>query len=324
MYNQIQFVMKRKSITLTIPHRLMIAGLFASLQYHAAAQVSHAVGVTNNVFTPNEITIHVGDTVIWYNTEGNHNVNGTRDTYPSNPESFGNEVAAGWVFSHVFTLPGVYDYQCDPHTRSNMYGKVIVLETAPDTLSVHFSGMDPHMGQMLTLYVRDLATGAYLDTMVVEEIEDAGFEIESYVIEPGGTYQIDFYADHNENGMYDSPPVDHAWRMETGEAMGNLEVEFAHNTEFTDIFGPTGVDYNTSGSVISLYPNPATDLLRVESEEDLESISVISFSGATLMNISNRSSRYTEVSLEGIPSGVYLIRVNTSGGISHISRLVKN
>jgi hypothetical protein len=47
-------------------------------------------------------------------------------TYATNPESFGNEVGTGWVFSHVFTIEGVYDYQCDPHTRSNMFGKVIV------------------------------------------------------------------------------------------------------------------------------------------------------------------------------------------------------
>ena len=82
--------------------------------------------VTNNKFSPVEITISEGDTIIWTNSEGNHNVNGTQGTYPSNPESFGNDVATGWVWSHVFTIEGVYEYQCDPHVRSQMFGTVIV------------------------------------------------------------------------------------------------------------------------------------------------------------------------------------------------------
>lgn len=96
-------------------------------------QVSHTVGVTNNVFTPSELTINAGDTVIWNNTEGSHNVNGTQETYPANPESFGNSVGTGWVYSYVFTIPGTYDYQCDPHVQYGMVGKITVQSTATST-----------------------------------------------------------------------------------------------------------------------------------------------------------------------------------------------
>ena len=62
------------------------------------------------------MTINVGDTVNWVNIGGSHNVNGTLLTFPLNPEGFGNSVSGiNWSFSHVFTLPGVYNYQCDPH-----------------------------------------------------------------------------------------------------------------------------------------------------------------------------------------------------------------
>jgi predicted lipoprotein with Yx(FWY)xxD motif len=160
--------------------------------------------------------------------------------FPSNPESFGNAVGSGWVFSHVFTIPGLYDYQCNPHVNFGMVGSVNVMEVEGDTLTVSFNGMNPHLGQMLTLYVRDFATHKTLDTIVVPEIENADFIVESYVIKRGNKYVIDFYADHNGNGMYDTPPTDHAWRIETGEVMGNMEVDFSHNTNFTDIqsFGP--------------------------------------------------------------------------------------
>jgi predicted lipoprotein with Yx(FWY)xxD motif len=109
-------------------------------------------------------------------------------------------------------------------------------------LRVRFSGMDPHVGQMLTLFVRLSPAGQYLDTVVVVEIDDADFDVISYMIEPGQVYLVDFYADHNGNGMYDAPPTDHAWRVKTNQAMGDLDVEFMHNTNFTDIMPPEGPD----------------------------------------------------------------------------------
>ena len=105
---------------------LLILILIAATHYAVAAQTSDTVVVSNNKFTPVEITISAGDSIIWINSEGNHNVNGTLDTNPMNPSSFGNEVGTGWVFSHVFTGEGTYEYQCDPHVRFGMVGKVIV------------------------------------------------------------------------------------------------------------------------------------------------------------------------------------------------------
>lgn len=93
------------------------------------AQSKHFVDVTNNVFTPKELTVQVGDTVVWVNKEGFHNVNATTATYPSNPESFGNSTSQGWTFSHIFLTSGTYDYQCDPHVSVGMVGKVVVETT---------------------------------------------------------------------------------------------------------------------------------------------------------------------------------------------------
>lgn len=88
----------------------------------------HIVEVSNNVFTPADITIQVDESVRWVNTEGFHNVNGTTDTYPNNPEGFtnGGPSGAAWMFDYTFTLPGVYNYQCDPHAGLGMVGTVTV------------------------------------------------------------------------------------------------------------------------------------------------------------------------------------------------------
>ena len=44
-------------------------------------------------YTPNELTIHVGDTVVWINDGGTHDVNGNISSISgesfNNPESFG-------------------------------------------------------------------------------------------------------------------------------------------------------------------------------------------------------------------------------------------
>jgi plastocyanin len=112
-----------------IPVSLFLAGML-SMTFTLFGQTSHTVTVSNYTFSPKEITISAGDTVIWKNNQGTHNVNGTMETYPSNPESFGNSLGSGWTYSHVFNITGNYDYRCDPHYASGMTGKIFVEGTA--------------------------------------------------------------------------------------------------------------------------------------------------------------------------------------------------
>lgn len=92
----------------------------------ALAQQNHSVSVQSNFFNPQNLSISVGDTVTWMNLGGNHNINGTTATYPDNPESFTNGApsSAAWVYQKVFTLPGLYVYQCDPHVSFGMVGSI--------------------------------------------------------------------------------------------------------------------------------------------------------------------------------------------------------
>lgn len=86
----------------------------------------HTVDVGMMTFNPSSLAIAVGDTVEWKNTSGFHNVNGTQLTFPSNPESFGNNVSSSWTFIYVFTIAGNYNYQCDVHVSSGMTGSIVV------------------------------------------------------------------------------------------------------------------------------------------------------------------------------------------------------
>ncbi len=83
----------------------------------------------NRSFAPADITIDVGDVVEWINAGGFHNVNGSQQAYPDNPEGFSNGPASSdaWTYRYTFTLPGVYTYHCDPHVGSGMVGTVTVM-----------------------------------------------------------------------------------------------------------------------------------------------------------------------------------------------------
>jgi len=103
-----------------------------------SAQTSHEVeafgGGTGNPtpqYVPQFFTIQVGDTVRWTNTQGQHNVDGTVATFPSNPEGFTSGVPqnAPWVFEHVFTIPGTYDFECSAFNHSDtQFGTITVVD----------------------------------------------------------------------------------------------------------------------------------------------------------------------------------------------------
>ncbi|HJZ40574.1 MAG TPA: T9SS type A sorting domain-containing protein [Bacteroidales bacterium] len=105
---------------------------------------------------------------------------------------------------------------------------------AQNTVTIDFTGMDPHVGQSLFFRVVDVSDGSEVGrTSVV--IASADFSLGIGGIMPGSSYYLDFYADFNENGKYDVPPTDHAWRIVLEDVTGDSTVGFAHNTTFTDI-----------------------------------------------------------------------------------------
>lgn len=118
------------------------------------------------------------------------------------------------------------------------------------TLKVNFAGMNPHLGQTLYLRVIDKSTMKEAGRIEEDNIQTS-FDLELDVIIPGRNYYIDFFADANSNGLYDSPPTDHAWRMEINNASGNDILNFVHNTQFIDI----GWKYSAAINFSSMNPH---------------------------------------------------------------------
>ena len=291
---------------------------------NAKAQSKHNIAVINNEFVPSSLTVKPGDTVVWTNTSGYHNVNGTLATYPSNPESFGNSAGMNWVYTFVFNTPGTYNYHCNPHVELGMKGKIIVEETMEQpVLSIEFAAMSPHVDQKMVLYSY-LKPGMDKIGEKSVTIEQADFTLDIINVEVGKSYEIDFYADFNKNGAYDSPPADHAWRMNIDNVQGNTTVKFTHNANFTDIFPATSSqNFVIKSDEINIYPNPAYSIISIESR---------SVNGRALINIFSNSGQllYTKEIEENnknldigfLPEGTYLIQINTNDS-NHYSKFIK-
>ncbi|GJM08108.1 MAG: hypothetical protein DHS20C11_03840 [Lysobacteraceae bacterium] len=86
-----------------------LLALILFLMTCVASAATHVVQVTNNVFTPNDLTIEVGDTVQWINSQGFHDV-------VADDASFGNSAGTGWTFSHTFNQVGEVFYHCTVHS----------------------------------------------------------------------------------------------------------------------------------------------------------------------------------------------------------------
>jgi plastocyanin len=98
-------------------------------------QTTHYVNAGMMYYSPSAISINQGDTVIWINDGGTHDVNGDINSLTgqsfNNPESFDSEIMStvgGEIYTHVFNIPGLYNYDCSVygHASAGMIGSVNV------------------------------------------------------------------------------------------------------------------------------------------------------------------------------------------------------
>lgn len=94
-------------------------------------------------FRPDSVVVRVGDVVTWRNAgliQHSVTADPTEATLdgsvhlPNGAEPFDSGLLAeGGTFSHIFRVPGRYDYFCIPHEGAGMTGTVIVIDDAERT-----------------------------------------------------------------------------------------------------------------------------------------------------------------------------------------------
>ena len=166
------------------------------------------VSVSGSVFAPDHIDIVVGQTVTWTRLSGIHNVDGSTDTYPNNPDSFISEPASSsWSsFSHTFTELGHYYYQCNEHYSMGMIGTINVSTalsidetTSPTNYRIH--SIYPNPFNLVTKIVYGL--GSYTNVQI-SIFNISGKEVESLINEfqSRGYHSLDWNADNHASGVY--------------------------------------------------------------------------------------------------------------------------
>jgi len=120
----------------------------------------HLVDLLATSFSPDNLSINVGDTVRWTNNSGLHNVFSCIPTQTGcngeqANETFGSGAASTfWVYDYTFTQPGLNPYVCQPHAAIGMTGLITVVAGPPPV-------PDGTFGTAMTVGKLD-ATGATL------------------------------------------------------------------------------------------------------------------------------------------------------------------
>ncbi len=144
------------------------------------------------------------------------------------------------------------------------------------------------------------------------------------VLSAGRSYNVDFYADLNKNGIYDAPPVDHAWRLMVVDVAGDEALTFTHNVVFTDVMFPyMPIMFDLTVDFMGMTPHIGQKLqLRVidtdlHSAESNSSILQLSFSGADAL--ANGFHYEGWAIIGGMPVTTGKFNVSSSGGLEDLN-----
>ena len=77
----------------------------------------------------------------------------------------------------------------------------------------------------------------------------------------------------------------------------------------------TGLNNVTAGSRISIFPNPASGVLNIQSDEYITSIAMTDETGRIVAQTNNLNTLSYQLSTSGLSAGIYIVRINDSEGL---------
>ncbi|RMF32296.1 MAG: T9SS C-terminal target domain-containing protein [Bacteroidetes bacterium] len=199
-------------------------------------------------------------------------------------------------------------------------------------LTLNLNDMNPHVGQKFELRLVETDPGDdEIARFSMPAILKPHFIVCVPGLQVGSSYNVDFYADLNQNGTYDAPPTDHAWRLPLTDDEGDETLDFDHNTTFTDIMFPTALRELHVLTSLTLSPNPFHDgfLLDLQSEQPLKlDISLLDAQGRPVRSLARAFSFTGESTLEfqglsDLPAGTYFLLLQNEDGAGKVKTLLK-
>ena len=120
------------------------------------------------------------------------------------------------------------------------------------------------------------------------------------------------YLCSNSNGVQ---KVDAATGASTQIIAGNYQY-------FTLINGNLAVD-NIAAKYVSVFPNPTTDYINVETESKINTVQLFSASGQLVKQFKNINESKTKLNLQDLPVNVYILKVDTQQGVKTLKVIKK-
>jgi uncharacterized protein YjdB len=163
-------------------------------------------------------------------------------------------------------------------------------------------------------FAKQVVSMAVGDTLVVKGI-----------VKPAGTCEgIDKWTTSSSTAVSVTALPDNEVQL-VANAIGSSLIEAAISSfnikgSFAVNVGTSTIDENLADK-ISIYPNPVSDELNINSSVDIISFDIISLTGQIVMSENNINDITYHVNTSGLKSGVYMIRVINKNG-SSISRVV--
>ena len=105
----------------------------------------------------------------------------------------------------------------------------------------------------------------------------------------------------------------------------NFAMEILYNSYIENVYPAEDGEFSivniTKGSIsdtpktLSIYPNPATENIKIQSQNDISRVMIINCTGQIIYDCTNNS-KFMTINIESFKQGLYIIRVETTEGIS--------
>jgi len=103
--------------------------------------------------------------------------------------------------------------------------------------------MDAYIGHRFEVRVTEQPSGKEVGRKTITSLDSNSASLLLYVFLQGRNYNVDFYADVNNNESYDAPPTDNAWRRIINNVSDDKVVDFSPDNNYTAIGFPDAFPY---------------------------------------------------------------------------------